>query len=51
MDRYCASCQWYDLERHMCLSDDSGVFLTGDSDTCHYWENYDYGMHGGEDDG
>lgn len=51
MDRCCASCQFYDPESHMCQSDDSGVFLTGDSDTCPYWEDYNYGMYGGEDDG
>jgi hypothetical protein len=44
--RYCADCQWFSPEDHICLSEQSDVFLTHETDTCQYWEDYDYDMYG-----
>ena len=32
--KYCGGCQWFSPDDHLCLCDESGVFLTGEGNTC-----------------
>lgn len=49
MTKCCATCQWLD-NTGVCNNDSSGIFQTGEYNSCPFWENYDVEMWGEDDE-